>query len=635
MGRMRKLVAITTGTAAAAALLSATPSAAVAAHAPAPRQAGAAPCAEATESCEGTIRVPLDWSEPDGPTISVAYAWHPRRDRSRPSEGTVLANLAGPTRSIAPTEMYDQVLGSVRDRRDLLLVDPRGHGKSSPLLCENLDPTRPDSVRDCAAELGPRVRHFGSANVAHDIEAVRSALGIDRFSLVGHSGGTVVLPAYAARYPDRVRAMYLSGVFPYAGGYTENPLAGPTSLQAGLADLDLWCRRSAQCRRLPDGSGDRLRELTARLRDRPDPAVSQNLLAMLHVQLAEPTYGRELNAATAAYLAGDRAPLRRLVATVDQTWGRPEPPDPTMAGILGTLCVDGEFPFDRAAEPAEKRRQLAAYYREQRPFRPFHGQDVSFLRDHDYMRGCANWPAAPDTLDTPPLPRDADLSGIPTLIVGGDLDTTTPVAGGRDLAKRISGSTYVEVPGGSHGMTSALPRAPYARCVRRLLRGFLQHPETSVDPPRCDARTTRALGEFPRSTADLPPARSDDLGPRERPLVAAAHATAADAAVRLDPGGIYSPGLDRQRGLRGGLVDYADDRTSAVLEGDRFVDDLATDGSVRLDEEFTATAKLTLTGPDGARHRVELSWPALDAGPARQVTGTVDGRPFEATVPTP
>ena len=69
------------------------------------------------------------------------------------------------------------------DRRDLLLVDPRGVGRSQPLTCPAL--AGPDDVfadraeqrrliGRCGQELGERVGDYGTAAFADDIDAVRA-----------------------------------------------------------------------------------------------------------------------------------------------------------------------------------------------------------------------------------------------------------------------------------------------------------------------------------------------------------------------------------------------------------------------------------------------------------------------------
>lgn len=79
-------------------------------------------------------------------------------------------------------------LGGLAARRELVLLDLRGTGDSD----------RPADLT------GLRVDRQ-----AEDIEALRSALGLERMDLFGHSAAGDLVLAYAARYPERVRSLVL------------------------------------------------------------------------------------------------------------------------------------------------------------------------------------------------------------------------------------------------------------------------------------------------------------------------------------------------------------------------------------------------------------------------------------------
>ena len=77
-------------------------------------------------------------------------------------------------------------------------------------------------------------------------------------------------------------------------------------------------------------------------------------------------------------------------------------------------------------------------------------------------------------------PRLAQLSSTPTLVVSAEHDPIAPPVRGRALAAAIPGSTFVEIPGASHGVTIQL-----AEHVNSLLAGHFSHAEelwTDADP---------------------------------------------------------------------------------------------------------------------------------------------------------
>jgi pimeloyl-ACP methyl ester carboxylesterase len=98
--------------------------------------------------------------------------------------------------------------------------------------------------------------------VADDFDAVRAELGVDRLDLWGNSYGTYLMPVYAARHPEHVRSMVLSGAYPI-----DFDPWGRDRAAAARRAIGLICARTHGCH------GDRvLRDVAAlatRLRHHP------------------------------------------------------------------------------------------------------------------------------------------------------------------------------------------------------------------------------------------------------------------------------------------------------------------------------------------------------------------------------
>ena len=71
----------------------------------------------------------------------------------------------------------------------LVLLNPRGTGSSQP---------------------PPDPRGYTTEDYVEDVEALRAHLGEDQLNLLGHSHGGVVVAAYAATHPQRVRRLVLA-----------------------------------------------------------------------------------------------------------------------------------------------------------------------------------------------------------------------------------------------------------------------------------------------------------------------------------------------------------------------------------------------------------------------------------------
>ena len=66
--------------------------------------------------------------------------------------------------------------------------------------------------RDCIARHRALIPEMGTVDAAHDLDALRQAVGDDRLTFWGVSYGTVIGSTYAALFLGRVRALSLMGV---------------------------------------------------------------------------------------------------------------------------------------------------------------------------------------------------------------------------------------------------------------------------------------------------------------------------------------------------------------------------------------------------------------------------------------
>ena len=104
-------------------------------------------------------------------------------DRTQAPLEPIVAVEGGPGYATrASRDSYLDLFGPLMDRRDLLLVDPRGTGRSSPIACRSLVDvalgfTPPEqmsaAIGACGRELGPRVGAYGNASVADDLDRSR------------------------------------------------------------------------------------------------------------------------------------------------------------------------------------------------------------------------------------------------------------------------------------------------------------------------------------------------------------------------------------------------------------------------------------------------------------------------------
>ncbi|GAB3886219.1 hypothetical protein GCM10029964_050150 [Kibdelosporangium lantanae] len=240
----------------------------------------------------GEVRVPLNHAAPDGRTITVALARRPATGQRR---GTLLVNTGGPGPSMDGVTLLVHDSPAIAAAYDLVGVDPRFFGRSTPLECgwptdEYLSVVQTASVdrvsfdrgvaaaRDLASRcVGHRdvLPYASTRDVARDLDAVRSALGERRVSFLGLSYGTYLGAVYLQMFPDRVdRVVFDSSVDPdLHGPYLNRESAPPTRRRSPTgpggqpSTMEAWATPRPRCWRTYAGQptpGTRSRSVPTR-----------------------------------------------------------------------------------------------------------------------------------------------------------------------------------------------------------------------------------------------------------------------------------------------------------------------------------------------------------------------------------
>ncbi|GAB3880354.1 alpha/beta hydrolase [Kibdelosporangium lantanae] len=469
-----------------------------------PASASAEPCAQAV--CTGELPVPLNWADPASERIPVRYRWVSRSDRSGPSAGVIAGMAGGPSSTLDSDGLLASALGPLMADHDLLVVERRGFGTSSPLSCPDITLDRPDTVQACASMLGPRAQFFSTDQRVADFDAVRQKLGVPSLMLYGTSYGSVDVAAYASRYPTRTSAVVVdsplvSGNDGYLTGYTYQEF-----LKDGQRVYAEPCQASRACRTVhPDPVGE-LADLARLLRAHPDPVVPLATIDPLMRYTSGTVNGRDSVAAVSAYLRGDQAPLRRLAPRlVADRAGRDDVFRAAVA-VLTYQCNDAALPYSRTAAPDVRAWQLADY-RRRHPERPVTSAEVG----GSFEDFCLYWPTP---RESPPVLPHAKFPDVPALIIGGSQE---PVFDSSvvPLARKFPHGQSFVVPFGGH--VASLVGRP--ACVREAVQSFFAG--GGGVKPGCTAEQAQARGVFPRTSAELPsvpgwlsrPSRTSSVSP--------------------------------------------------------------------------------------------------------------------------
>ncbi|MEU2255992.1 alpha/beta hydrolase [Nocardia xishanensis] len=397
------------------------------------------------------VTVPLDYTAPQGKTLTVVISRIPASDPAQ-RRGVMLSNPGGPGGAGLDTmvDVREAMTEDVRARYDLIGMDPRGVGRSSPVNCgwprgfglqsagvdaasyaESIAQQAELAAR-CVATEGERLRHINTRNTARDMEVVRAALGEDRISYFGTSYGTYLGAVYTQLFPERADRVVLdSSVDPERYG----PVGMVQDMgPANEAAFDLWADWAAghdgEYRFGADRAAVRatVLDLVRRASERPvrlgEFELDDHTIPMvLFVGLDDPRqYQQVANQVRLLLDAAEGAPVQptpELAAVLDfMLAARPSDNSAQMA----IMCGDVDAPRD----PNWYWRNIEASRASQPLFGAFAGN----------ITPCAFWPS--------PIESATEIgNSVPSLIVQSTGDTRTTYGGALAMHRALTGSRMV------------------------------------------------------------------------------------------------------------------------------------------------------------------------------------------------
>jgi pimeloyl-ACP methyl ester carboxylesterase len=486
--------------AALAAALAITGAAALAAFAYfGPSAGAAAPTLEAFR-CSGEVKehefecfmvtVPENRRHPTGTEVRLAVAVKRSAD-PKGSDDPLISIPGGPGYpGLGDLPPY---LLELAETHDIVLIDPRGTGLSTPSLdCPEADGNAkafaalaaggPEATElmngaltECRARLveeGVDLNAYASVDIAADLDDVRRALGYDEWTLIGTSYGTRTALTMARDRPDGIRAMVLDSSVPL-----ERDL--PATENDDLADaLEEAFERCAIESPTCFDFEETWRETLARLEREPETITSVSTAAG-SVEVA---------------LDGDEfiALTRGLLSRGDYLWFLPQltrdvadRADPDTVAQLALEVLPVSLIGSEGA-------MLSAMCREEKPFSDPDEIAASRARTEERIGlapaidvttyGCEVWDVEPaDAIESEPV-----QSAIPTLVLAGQFDPLTAPEAGRMVADSLPNSTFVLIPSDAHGVLWLRDT-----CATKILADFLD----DLEPP--DRSCTVRVGSIP------------------------------------------------------------------------------------------------------------------------------------------
>jgi pimeloyl-ACP methyl ester carboxylesterase len=312
----------------------------------------------------------------------------------------------------------------------------------------DLYPPTAAAVRACAAKLGNRRQFYGTDDVVADIDSLRRALGVDKISLDGISYGTYVGERYALAHPDHVSKLVLDSVVPHVG----------------LTDLGVVEFRGT-ARVLRSICGRRCVDDLAAVVKRYHDGVAI-LDALTTDSIVDPTYRVYFDVPQALHAARNGSPglLESFISSMHA--GDAAPADALDQGLhASALCADWRYPWGTSAAPLAGREAALTKAVAKLPTSALFPFDRETASGNGFMRQCLPW--AP----TAPTPLDRGKITVPTLLLNGNHDLSTPLEWAKQELRRTTHGKLVVVPGAGHSTQSRSVSDVSRKSVAAFLNG--------------------------------------------------------------------------------------------------------------------------------------------------------------------
>lgn len=421
------------------------------------------------------LSVPENWAKPEGKTIELRVARVAAKKSSEAVADPILFLAGGPGQ--AALEAYPLLAAafeSINETRDVVLIDQRGTGESTPLDCQidsswdllesEADIDWEGYVKGCLAGISADPRHFTTVDAIADFEHVRETLGYEKYNLVGVSYGTRAALTYVSRHPESIRSVIIDGVVPSqeALGYSH-----AINLENALATTFSRCAANAECNQKFPDLANKLKVLLERL------AYSSEV-----IQLRHPTTGEAMTLEVSDQIL---AVAIRILSY-----------SPTTVALLPLLIHDAAendnlqplaaqaiMAVESISDQLSRGMELSVLCSEDEPYfdtGSYSGEDTVLGRSllDGISAQCEFWPHKPAPANFK-APTSSDL---PTLLLSGELDPVTPPRFATIAAETLSNSLHIVAPGQGHNVI-------HQGCIPELVQQFLDDASVSDLDPEC------------------------------------------------------------------------------------------------------------------------------------------------------
>ncbi|NNU16909.1 alpha/beta hydrolase [Parvularcula sp. ZS-1/3] len=418
-----------------------------------------------------TLTVPADRTDPSGGSVTLPVIIIKAQE---PSELPPIVRISGgPGTEGLSAAAYPGAYPWTKNR-DFIIFAQRGTAYASPALrCPGLreafgevegsgEPL--EVIMACAERLrseGVDTSDYHTAAVADDLEDLRIAFGHNRWSLYGLSYGTRVALTYAREHGEALDALVLDSPLPHQAKYDDT---SAENFRLALASVAEDCAAEPACAEAYPDLGQRFFAAIAAAEDAPFSFATEteiteltatDLVSLVNLSSAQwISYAPAIMDAIARRDGEAILPLVHSGLGSDYAWGQ----------RLSVWCSEA-LPYSERARG--------------KPDAPFAGLESAAVRPELCEAfGVAQRPAAEVA---------ATVSDVPTLIVAGAYDPSTPPSFGQIALETLSRGEMLTIAKGGHTETNNWSGDG---CAMKAAHAFLDDPAGYLDGSAVPACTT-------------------------------------------------------------------------------------------------------------------------------------------------
>lgn len=442
-----------------------------------------------------TVKVPLDYSDPDRASVDIAAI---RLDASGDAQGSLLVNPGGPggsgynlVRDSADFILTDRL----RQSYDVVGFDPRGVNRSSAVACltdEERDEARTETIPPeatdaealeileadsaeyadlCAERTGDLLGYVDTVSAAKDMDILRAVVGDEQLNYLGFSYGTQLGAAYAGLFPENVGRFVLDGAVDPSLSSAEITAGQVAAFDEALRNYVADCQSKSDCP-LPGDVEEGVAvidSLFESVEESPMTAADGRMVTIgtFFQGFVLPMYDSAswpaLTAAIDKALQGDPTEFLRFADLSAERQPNGDYLTNASAAFTAVTCLD----YPLSADPEVMEEEAKALEASSAVF----GEYLSYG-----ALACKDWAHAP-VLE----PSPASAPGAPPMIVIGTTgDPATPYEWSLALADQLESAVHVTWEGQGH---TAYGRA--GECIESVVDDFLINGTVPDDGVRC------------------------------------------------------------------------------------------------------------------------------------------------------